>query len=100
MDGVRYSQSFRYGSSGGQRIVTSLSGSIRFFIAAISAPFLLTMGLFSQDQATTLPNHPRPSTALSFDMPKSHNPLNAYQSDSVPEPVLTNSSRLDQLVRD
>lgn len=33
-------------------------------------------------------------------MPKSHNPLNAYMPNSVPEPVLTNSSRLDQLIRD
>jgi outer membrane protein TolC len=33
-------------------------------------------------------------------MPKSRNPLNAYLPDDVPEPVLTNSPRLDQLVRD
>jgi len=33
-------------------------------------------------------------------MPKSHNPLNAYQADTVPEPVLTNSAHLDQLIRD
>jgi outer membrane protein TolC len=33
-------------------------------------------------------------------MPKSHNPLNAYMPESVPEPVLTNSSRLDRLIRE
>ena len=33
-------------------------------------------------------------------MPKSHNPLNAYMPDTVPKPMLTNSARLDQLVRD
>jgi outer membrane protein TolC len=33
-------------------------------------------------------------------MPKSHNPLNAYSPDSVPEPVLSNSPHLEQLVRD
>ena len=33
-------------------------------------------------------------------MPKSHNPLKAYLPDEVPEPVLTNSPRLAQLVRD
>jgi outer membrane protein TolC len=33
-------------------------------------------------------------------MPKSHNPLNAYTPDSVPEPALSNSPRLEQLVRD
>jgi outer membrane protein TolC len=35
-----------------------------------------------------------------FDMPKSHNPLNAYSPDYVPEPVLANSPRIDRLVRD
>ena len=33
-------------------------------------------------------------------MPKSHNPLNAYMPDTVPEPMLNNSARIDQLVRD
>ena len=33
-------------------------------------------------------------------MPKSHNPLNAYEPDQVPEPVLANSPRLEQLIRD
>ena len=33
-------------------------------------------------------------------MPKSHNPLNAYEPDQVPEPVLANSPRLDHLIRD
>ena len=35
-----------------------------------------------------------------FEMPKSHNPLNAYSPDYVPEPVLANSPRLDRLIRD
>ncbi|HEV3512237.1 MAG TPA: TolC family protein [Candidatus Sulfotelmatobacter sp.] len=30
----------------------------------------------------------------------SHNPLNAYEPDTVPEPVLSNSPLLDQLIRD
>ena len=33
--------------------------------------------------------------ACSFDMPKSHNPLNAYMPDPVPEPGLANSPRSD-----
>ncbi|MGH9496836.1 MAG: TolC family protein [Candidatus Sulfotelmatobacter sp.] len=37
---------------------------------------------------------------VQFNMPKSHNPLNAYLPDSVPEPVLTNSANLAQMVRD
>jgi outer membrane protein TolC len=37
---------------------------------------------------------------LQYEMPKSRNPLHAYQADNVPEPALSNSARLDQLVRD
>jgi outer membrane protein TolC len=40
------------------------------------------------------------SGPLQYEMPKSHNPLKAYLPDEVPEPVLTNSPRLAQLVRD
>jgi outer membrane protein TolC len=43
---------------------------------------------------------PQTQTRLQFEMPKSRNPLNAYEGETVPEPALTNSSRLDQLVRD
>lgn len=38
--------------------------------------------------------------SVQFDMPKSHNPFNAYLPDFVPEPVLANSPRLDQLIRE
>lgn len=37
---------------------------------------------------------------LQYEMPKSHNPLHAYEPDSVPEPVLSNSARLDRLIKD
>jgi outer membrane protein TolC len=40
------------------------------------------------------------SGSLPFEMPKSRNPLNAYSSSEVPEPELTNSPRLDHLIRD
>ncbi len=40
------------------------------------------------------------NASVAFDMPKSHNPLNAYLPDQVPEPQLTNSPLLGQLVRD
>jgi outer membrane protein TolC len=39
------------------------------------------------------------ATVLS-DMPKSHNPLSAYSSAEVPQPDLTNSPLLSQLIRD
>ena len=35
-----------------------------------------------------------------YEMPKSHNPLKAYEGEEVPEPVLANSPRLDHLIRD
>ena len=43
---------------------------------------------------------PKASAPVRFDMPKSHNPLNAYSPDYVPSPVLANSPRLDRLVRE
>ena len=49
----------------------------------------LTAGAFAQTSAP-----------VSFDMPKSRNPLNAYSPDAVPEPQLANSPLLGQLVRD
>src|ERR1019366_1191023 len=48
----------------------------------------------------TTPISPAQTTAFQLEMPKSHNPLNAYSPDKVPEPTLTNSPRLDQLIRD
>lgn len=52
----------------------------------------------SQTQAST--TSPESAVPLRFEMPKSHNPLNAYSPDSVPEPALANSARLLQLIRD
>ena len=43
---------------------------------------------------------PHAGVPVSFEMPKSRNPLNAYSADYVPEPLLTNSPRIDRLVRD
>src|SRR6266478_446782 len=40
------------------------------------------------------------NASVSFEMPKSRNPFNAYSSSEVPEPQLTNSRLLTQLVRD
>jgi outer membrane protein TolC len=68
----------------------------------ISIHILLIVCAMSQTQTPTNPepNTPRSSTSVQFDMPKSHNPLNAYTPETVPEPVLANSNRLDQVVRD
>ncbi len=40
------------------------------------------------------------NAAVSFEMPKSRNPLSAYEPSKVPEPQLSNSPLLNQLVRD
>ena len=39
-------------------------------------------------------------TPPGLQMPQSHNPLGPYMADHVAEPVLTNSPRLEQLIRD
>jgi outer membrane protein TolC len=39
-------------------------------------------------------------TSVSFEIPKSRNPLRAYSPDKVPEPQLANSPLLPQLIRD
>jgi outer membrane protein TolC len=39
-------------------------------------------------------------TPAALEMPQSHNPISPYTGDQVPEPVLTNSPRLDRLIRD
>jgi hypothetical protein len=56
-------------------------------------------------QAVSSPTAPRNTAPqagapVSFEMPKSHNPFNAYSPDYVPAPVLTNSPRIDRLIRD
>jgi outer membrane protein TolC len=39
-------------------------------------------------------------TPAELEMPRSHSPLSAYRADHVPEPVMTNSSRLERQIRD
>jgi outer membrane protein TolC len=39
-------------------------------------------------------------TPPALEMPQSHNPVSPYMADNVAEPVLTNSPRLDRLIRD
>src|ERR1022692_4625443 len=40
------------------------------------------------------------NTSVSFEMSKSHNPFSAYSPNDVPEPQMTNSPLLGQLIRD
>jgi outer membrane protein TolC len=43
---------------------------------------------------------PQVRTPPALEMPQSHNPLSPYMAERVAEPVLTNSPRLDRLIRD
>ena len=54
----------------------------------------------AQPQPTGTPTQSSVQRAFNAAMPKSHNPFNAYMPDDVAAPVLTNSQRLQQLVRD
>jgi outer membrane protein TolC len=44
--------------------------------------------------------HSQISTPAALEMPKSHNPLRPYIGENAAQPALTNSPRLDRLVRD
>src|SRR5579862_1656450 len=88
---------------GGQRIVSLFRSAPCKFVFCLSILSALAAAQTSSSTSvanSTPPSAPQPTTRVQFDMPKSHNPLNAYSPDTVPEPELKNSSRLDQLVRD
>ena len=71
-------------------------------IAVVSLEFALCFCSWAQNQTASSAQNSgtQPAVSANFEMPKSHNPLRAYAPDSVPEPALSNSPRLDQLVRD
>jgi outer membrane protein TolC len=69
-------------------------------IAIICVYAMLASTMAAQTAATSAPIATQSSIPVHFDMPKSHNPLNAYSPDYVPAPVLANSSRLDRLIRE
>jgi outer membrane protein TolC len=54
----------------------------------------------AQTQTAQTPSATRVQQAFNAQMPKSHNPFAIYMPNDVQEPVLSNSSRLYQLVRD
>ena len=69
-------------------------------IAIICVYAMLASIMPAQTAATSAPIATQSSIPVHFDMPKSHNPLNAYSPDYVPAPALANSSRLDRLIRE
>lgn len=83
--------------------MSSLAFEFRKFGKGVAFAQAALMGtlLAQAPDPSAPPETSRPAeTRLQFEMPKSHNPLNAYEADTVPEPVLTNSAHLDQLIRD
>ena len=89
---------------GGQRIVIPVPTRVRKGLLLFLGVQLFATSLVAQtasvaDAPQTQPGAPQPAP-LQLDMPKSRHPLHAYAPDTVPEPVLTNSHRLDQLIRD
>jgi outer membrane protein TolC len=79
---------------------------LKFGMGAICAQAIFTVSLLAQTPSApgavqgTDTSTPQQASRVQFDMPKSSNPLHAYEADSVPEPALANSSRLDQTIRD
>jgi len=74
----------------------------RVIAAIVSIDFVLCLGSWAQNQTASpaQTSGTQPAASVNFEMPKSRNPLKAYAADSVPEPALSNSPRLPQLVRD
>src|SRR5215831_5719245 len=50
--------------------------------------------------SSSAPTSPQKSTSVSLEMAKSRNPFSAYSPSLVPEPQLSNSPLLTQLIRD
>jgi outer membrane protein TolC len=63
----------------------------KFFDIAPMAALFVLISAMAQAQVHTPP---------ALQMPQSHNPLSPYMAEQVAEPVLTNSPRLDRLIRD
>ena len=80
----------------------TLSPGLGRMVRTFAAAQLLVFNALAQEQAPAPAQQPaaRPSVSVNFEMPKSHNPFNAYEAGSVPEPSMSNSSHLDQLIRD
>ena len=73
-------------------------GVIQTFVGALA----LSISLSAQTQSSSPAQNSAAQAPMSaqFEMPKSHNPLNAYAPESVPEPVMSNSPDLEKQVRD
>lgn len=80
----------------------SVSPGNRSVIQTVVGALALSISLSAQTQPSSAAQASPAQAPMSvqFEMPKSHNPLNAYAPDSVPEPVMSNSPDLEKQVRD
>jgi outer membrane protein TolC len=88
---------------GGQRIVNFFNaGLLKYPIVFtfLCAGLMTSLAQISTPRPATLDEASQHAVAMQYEIPKSHNPLKAYSGESVPKPVLTNSPRLDRLIRD
>jgi outer membrane protein TolC len=71
-------------------------------IALLCVYGILTSTMTGQASSPPAPQNaaPQNNAPVSFEMPKSYNPFHAYAPDYVPSAVMTNSPRIDRLVRD
>jgi outer membrane protein TolC len=87
-------------------VTSFVFGFLKRATAVLGSCGALMAGLAAQNTTpSTLgpgaaPTTPQATVPLQYEMPRSHNPLNAYEPNQVPEPALTNSPRLDQLIRE
>lgn len=76
---------------------------LQFLVASLisTAAFAQSAGEPQRQTSDGLSNAPsRTNYSAIFTLPRSHNPLGAYSPSNAPEPQLTNSSDLNQLIRD
>ena len=80
----------------------SLSPGNHAVIQALVGALALSISLSAQTQSSSPAQNSAAQAPVSvqFEMRKSHNPLNAYAPESVPEPVMSNSPDLEKQVRD
>ena len=88
----------------GRRRIAMGYGKMSFPDTFVRSAFLFSLALIlfhHPASAQTTASAPTQATVSGFlELPKSRNPFSAYSPSQVPQPQLTNSPRLDQLIRD
>ena len=86
------------------RVWSRVIGGLQFVAVLVVSTVALAQSAGEQQQQPSsagLANAPsRTDYSAIFTLPRSHNPLSAYSPSTTPEPQLTNSPDLNQLIRD